>query len=301
MHMTGIACRLLICGLAFTGAALAEEPGAEPRAAVGEAPLKFPSPLGIHRGGRGLWPENTAYAYEQAAQRWPEALLEGDVHVSADGVAVMMHDHSLDRTTNGEGPIKKRTLAELKALDAAYDFTTDDGATFPLRGQGITIPTFEEGLRAAPTHHYLIELKDGVDVVAAALKAIRAADATDRVIIASFNPLFMNQLREQAPEIRTSFDTQTAMKMVMALRGPDWDTFKPVDDLLTYSPGLGKTMALQPEELAKIQAKGVAVQVHTINKEEEMREYLKLGVDSILTDYPDRLDKVIQEQQAGNK
>jgi len=266
-----------------------------------EAPLTFASPIGAHRGGRGLWPENTAYAYEQAAKRWPQILLEGDVQVTADGVAVMMHDRNVDRTTDGVGPLKRLTLAEVKQLDAAYDFTTDDGATFPLQGQGITVPTFEEGLRAAPNHQFLIELKDGNDVVAAAIKAIRDAGATERVIIASFNPIYMNQLREQAPEIRTSFDTNTAMKLVMALRGSDWETYKPLDDLLTFSPGLSNVMNLKPEEFGKIRAKGVAVQVHTINKEDEMREYLKLGIDSILTDYPDRLEKVMQEMKAAAK
>ena len=266
-----------------------------------ETPLTFASPMGAHRGGRGLWPENTAYAYEQAARRWPQMLLEGDVHVSADGVAVMMHDRNVDRTTDGVGPLKRLTLEELKQLDAAYDFTTDDGTTFPLRGQGITVPTFEEGLRAAPNHQFLIELKDGNDVVAAALKAIRDAGATERVIIASFNPLYMNQLREQAPEIRTSFDTNTAMKLVMALRGSEWDNYNPLDDLLTFSPGLSTAMNLKPEEFGKIRAKGVAIQVHTINKEEEMREYLKLGIDSVLTDYPDRLEKVMEELKAAKK
>lgn len=265
---------------------------------VAQEPLKFSTPLGAHRGGKALWPENTAHAFAKAAERWPDILLEGDVHLSADGVAVMMHDRDVDRTTNATGPLRTRTLAELQQLDAAYHFTTGNGASFPLRGQGITVPTFEEGLLAAPKHRYLIELKDGPEVVAAALKAIRAANATDRVIIASFNPVFMNQLREQAPEIRTCFDTQTAMKMVMALRGNAWDSFQPADDLLAFSPGLGKTLSLLPEEYGRIQAKGVAIQVHTLNKEEEIREYLNLGVDSILSDDPEMLERVIKEWKA---
>lgn len=267
---------------------------------VVKAPL-FASPLGAHRGGRGLWPENTAYAYEKAAARWADVLLEGDIHLSADGIAVIMHDRDVDRTTDGSGPIRTKTLEELKKLDAAYKFSEDGGKTFPLRGQGITVPTFAEGLAAAPNPHFLIELKDGTSIVEVALKVIREAKAEDRVIIASFNPLFMNQLRAQAPEIKTCFDTQSAMKLLLALRGTAWDAYVPTDDVLSFSPDLAKTMALKPEEYKTIQAKGIGIQVHTLNTEEEMRQYLELGVDSILSDYPDRLVKVIGEWRAAKK
>ena len=256
---------------------------------VAEEPLTFSTPLGAHRGGKGEWPESTTHAYEKAAALWPDILLESDLHLSADGVPVVMHDKTLDRTTDGTGPIGAKTLAELKELDAAYKFSTDKGATFPLRGQGVRIPTFAEALNSAPNHRFLVEFKDGIAIVDAAIAVIRELKAEDRVIIASFNPIFMKQLREKAPEIRTCFDTQTAMQLVLALRGPAWDAYTPVDDVLSFSPGLEKTMALKPEEMAAIQKKGIALQVHTLNTEEEMRKYLDIKVDSILTDYPSRL------------
>ncbi|MFM1918826.1 MAG: hypothetical protein RLZZ303_460 [Candidatus Hydrogenedentota bacterium] len=263
--------------------------------------IKLPSPLGAHRGGRAEFPENTAYAYREAAKRWPHILLEGDIHHSSDGVAVMMHDRDVDRTTNGSGPLRNMTLEQLQQLDAAYHFTTDDGKTFPLRGQGITVPTFAEGLKAAPNHWFLIEMKDGPNIVDATLAALRETGSEKRVIIASFNPIFMRQLREKAPEILTCYDTQGAMKMLLALRGTAWDAYVPESAMLTYSPGLEKTLALTPDELIKLQSKGIHIQMHTINDEQQMRRYLNLGVDSILTDYPTRLDAVLEERAGATR
>lgn len=265
-------------------------------AAADAVGVQLPSPLGAHRGGAGEFPENTAYAYEESAKQWPHILLEGDIHVSSDGVAVMMHDRDVDRTTDGTGPLRNKSLEELQQLDAAYKFSPDRGTTFPLRGKGIRVPTFTEGLLAAPDHWFLIEMKDGVGVVDAALASIAEAKAEKRVVIASFNPLFMNQLREKAPHILTCFDTQGAMQLLLALRGTAWDTYVPQADMLTYSPGLEKTLALTAEELVKVRAKGVHLQVHTLNTEEAMNKYLDLGVDSILTDYPSKLDVVLKSR-----
>jgi glycerophosphoryl diester phosphodiesterase len=261
--------------------------------ALAEEPLKLPSAVGAHRGGRGEFPENTLYAYQQCAERWPDVLLEGDIHQSADGVPVLLHDLTLDRTTNGTGKIASKTLDELRELDAAYNFTTDGGKTFPLRGKGITIPTLAEVLAATPTHYCLFELKGGPTVVDAVIAVIREANASSRVTLASFNPIYMKQLREKAPEISTCYDTQTAMQMVLALRSPNWEEYTPVAKMLTFSPSLLKTMSLTPEELLKIRAKGVHLQAHTLNSESAMNEYLDIGVDSILTDYPTKLAAVI--------
>lgn len=111
--------------------------------------------------------------------------LEFDLHVTADGVPVVHHDPTLDRTTDAAGPLAARTLAELRAVDAGARFTRDGGRTFPFRGTGVAIPTLDEVLGAFPGMPCLLELK-----VAAAAGPVRAAldrhGAADRVVIASF-------------------------------------------------------------------------------------------------------------------
>ncbi|MCP4421279.1 MAG: glycerophosphodiester phosphodiesterase, partial [Chloroflexi bacterium] len=111
-----------------------------------------------HRGWRGCYPENTMLAFEKAAEL-PIDGLEIDIHSTSDGVLVVFHDDSLERTTNGNGRIQDYTFAELQKLDAGYRFTPDDGQTFPFRGQGITIPILAEVFETFPRLWINIDIK----------------------------------------------------------------------------------------------------------------------------------------------
>ena len=96
-----------------------------------------------HRGGKGLWPENSLFAFERASALGVD-MLEMDLHLSSDGELVVIHNPTLDRTTNGDGPVAARSLAQLQALDAGYRWSADGGQSHPYRGQGVRIPTFTE-------------------------------------------------------------------------------------------------------------------------------------------------------------
>src|SRR5262245_46925820 len=114
-------------------------------------PVLAGGPLLIaHRGGSGLAPENTMAAFTRAVELWQPDMFELDVHASADGACVVIHDPTIDRTTNGAGPVASRSLAELQSYDAGYRFTADGGRTFPFRNQGVRIPTLDEVLSAFP-------------------------------------------------------------------------------------------------------------------------------------------------------
>ncbi len=253
--------------------------------------------LGAHRGGRHVWPENTVLAFSQAAERWPNALLEGDLLLSRDGEVVVIHDLTVDRTTNGQGFVSDLTLGELKQLDAAYHFTTDGGLTYPLRGSGVTIPTLKETLAAAPNHLFLFEMKEATGIAEATVKVIRDAQATDRCILASVSPVAMRWVRENAPEIATCYDHLEAIRMLAAYRDGDWENYAPVAQMLAISSGLEKQFNVTDEEISAIRKKGILYLVFTINNREEMKRLLLRGVDCILTDYPDVLEKVIREVQ----
>ena len=182
--------------------------------------VKTPGTIGIHRGGGRLWPEATLLAYTEGARQYPEALLEGDVRLTADGHVVMLHDATVDRTTNGTGPVSDMTLEQVRALDAGYRFTRDGGQTYPYRGQGLQIALFSEALESLPDRVFLIDLKAGTDLPAATIAVIRDADATDRVVLASFVPKLLDMAREMAPEIPTAFGYPDGRAMFAASPSP---------------------------------------------------------------------------------
>ena len=96
----------------------------------------------------------------------------------------MLHDDTVDRTTDGKGRINDLALEKVKTLDAGYRFTPDDGKTFPFRGKGITIPLFFEVLSSAPASRFLIEMKNQPGIVEPTVAALREANALDRVVLA---------------------------------------------------------------------------------------------------------------------
>ena len=104
-----------------------------------------------HRGGSLLRPENTLNAFESAAADWQADMLEFDVRATRAGHCVVIHDPTLERTTNGTGHVAAHTLAQLRELDAGYRFTADGGRTYPFRDCGIRIPTIDEVLERLPT------------------------------------------------------------------------------------------------------------------------------------------------------
>lgn len=255
-----------------------------------------PIRLAAHRGGAFLWPENTVFAYCSAAAAWPGVLLEGDALCTADGHVVILHDSTVDRTTNGTGRVTDLTLAQVKALDAGYRFTRDNGATYPHRGQGLTIPTFREALEAAPQSRFLIELKNQAEVPAAIVKDIVEADAFNRVILASFNPLLIAKVRTLNANVLTCYDILEGADMLEQLRSGHWADYRPQADMLAIADDLIESFHITPEEIRAIQAKGIPVLVHTVNAPDAMRTFLAQGLDSVLTDHPDRLAEVLTEK-----
>ena len=137
-----------------------------------------------HRGAAAHAPENTIVSFERAIADGADAI-EFDVHVSADGHAVVIHDPTLDRTTDATGPVANMTLDRIRAADAGARFTLDSGER-PYRGQGVRIPTLSEVLERFPALPMLIEIK-----TARARQAVRrtleAHDASSRCVIGSFD------------------------------------------------------------------------------------------------------------------
>lgn len=263
----------------------------------GPAPAKpyfqaLPPPVHLsHRGGAGLYPESTIYALERALSEWDTDVLEIDLVMSSDGHIVVIHDLTVDRTTDGTGLVSEKTLAELQALDAAYWFDPDEDGSYPLRGQGITIPTLEEVFTAFPDAYYNLEIKDPDAEYEEDLRDVVVAHGLrDRVCWGSSNDDSAERLRALDPEVAIYYPMQAATCFAFAvLDGNDPMVACPRHyDALNLPEG-GSTA----EVIAAAHANGIAVYTWTIDDQARMEALFALGVDGIITDRPDVLRAVI--------
>lgn len=260
-----------------------------------------------HRGGRALMPENTLEAYRNALSVGAESL-EGDLHATSDGVVVVSHDKTVDRCTDGTGKIKDMTFAQLRQLDAGYRFTTDNGATYPYRGKGLTIPTFEEVLNDAAINKapMVVEIKqEDPSIIKEVLDIIEAYNMQDRLVIGSFDKSSLDDIRAEAElrgmhiitslaedEVLTFFLTPLPVMLASGYTAPGKVLQVPTEYTLS---GLTVTV-INNSFMNKARYLGLKVQVWTINDADEMRSLIDdYKVDGIMSDNPILLESVINE------
>jgi glycerophosphoryl diester phosphodiesterase len=251
--------------------------------------------LVAHRGGAALAPENTLPAFELAERLGADAF-ELDVRLTADGEVVVFHDADTARLTGEPGAIEARTLAEVRALDAASRFTPDGGRTFPLRGRGVAPPTLRELLARFPRMRMNVEAKTADPALAAGLVAeVRAAGAIERVCIGSQLDDQAERLRALAPEACHFLPESAATALVMASRAEDptglpegWD----VADLPYRMEGTD-LVVLDRRTIEFLEGRGLAVFAWTVDDERDMRQLLADGIHGIMTDRPDLLARVL--------
>ncbi|MEZ4452892.1 MAG: glycerophosphodiester phosphodiesterase [Nannocystaceae bacterium] len=231
-----------------------------------------------HRGGGKLRPEETLIAYEHALMVGAD-VIEMDLHATADGAIVLMHDDTVERTTSGAGAIASMTLAELKALDAGYHFTPDGGRTFPYRGQGITVPTLDELLEALPGRVYLMEIKQtDPPIVDDVLAILHAHEVGTRVVIASFDTPTIEAVRAADPEIYTAMSLDEMVVLLDNLGNPDY---------AAPAPFVQSPWELSSAELVEwCHALGLKVHPWTVNSGAAMDDLIAREVDGIMTDDP---------------
>jgi glycerophosphoryl diester phosphodiesterase len=246
-----------------------------------------------HRGGKGLWPENTLYAFEQAVVMGVD-VLEMDVHSTADGVLVVMHDDTVDRTTDGTGPLLSFTLDELKALDAGYNWSPDDGGTFPYRGQSITVPTVEEVFAAFPTTPLNIEIKQAEPSITKPFcQLIRDYGMVDKVLVASFHQETMNEFRLECPEVATAAGEREVTVLFVLSKIYLDATYSPASQAVQVPEYRSGLHVLTTRFIDAAHDRNLQVHAWTIDDVDDMQRLIDLGVDGIITDYPDRLMDLI--------
>lgn len=252
-------------------------------------------PLTIaHQGGEQLWPSNTMLAYQNAVAMGVD-VLEMDLHQTVDGVLVLIHDDTVDRTTNGHGAVKEMTFADIQELDAGHYWTDDEGQSYPFRGQGVVIPSLQEVFVAFPDMPMNIEIKpDEAAVAAAFCQMIRDYDMTEKVLVGSFHDVALTAFRAACPEVATSM-TEAEIRPfwilnvvgLSALYRSPAEAFQ-VPERATL-PVLGEVTVLTKRFVRNAHHHNIAVHVWTINEVEDMERLLALGLDGIITDRPDRL------------
>jgi len=238
-----------------------------------------------HRGFSAAAPENTIAAV-RAAIAVQADMVEIDVTLTADDSIVVIHDETLDRTTDGSGEVSRFTLADLKQLDA--------GSWFDPSFAGERIPTLGEVLNVVDGRILLnVEIKSeavargGVSKVAA---AIQGHGMIDGVVVSSFSPAALQEMHSVAPEIRTAVLYNTE--------------FHKGQDAVEIVTGLGasvfniKRQRLTRKMLRRCREYGIPVGIYTVNKPRRMRRLVKKGINAIFTDHPDLLLEVVNPTHA---
>lgn len=246
-------------------------------------------PLNIaHRGASAVAPPNTLAAFRRAAELGADGV-ELDVHLSADGVPVVIHDFTVDGTTDGTGRVRGLPLAALRELDA--------GSRFDPAFAGERIPTLEEVFAEVGDRLLInVELKSmpgndypGLEAAVAAL--IRRHGLTDRVLVSSFNPFALRRFRRVMPEVPLGFLYEMVILSRLARRAVAWmphlqfQAIHPWWEMIT------------PETVRRAHAQGRRVVAWTVDDPAAMARLVEWGVDAIITNYPDRMSRYPSERR----
>jgi glycerophosphoryl diester phosphodiesterase len=248
-----------------------------------------------HRGGAGIAPENTLVAFREGLSVGA-GVLELDVHTTADGHVVVIHDDDVASTTQGTEPVREMTLAEIKRLDAGYWFSRDGRRTFPCRGQGIRIPTLVEVYDEFVEVPINVEIKGKrAGIEEAVWRVIEAADAQERTLVVSESMPTMRRFREVSGGRVATASSSVELIFFYILSGLGLGRFvRPRYQALQGPETFHGLRVVTPKLIRAAHERGLRVDVWTIDSEADMRRLLGFGVDGIMTDHPDILAELLQ-------
>ncbi len=243
-----------------------------------------------HRGAAGQCPENTLLSFETALAAGAQ-ILESDIHISRDGVPILLHDPSLERTCDARGPASDLRWEELRTLDAGHHFVDERGDA-PYRGKNVGIPSLEQAFERFPEARFNLEIKCPGEVgIRATLDLIERFDRADRTLLAAGDDDIMKDLRAALAHSDVEPAVGASLREIVAA----------IQSALGQAPMPEGVMALQipstfanqplatPEFIDHAHAEGVQVHVWTINELAEIESLLDVGVDGIVTDHPGRM------------
>ncbi len=247
-----------------------------------------------HRGGAGVWPENTLYAFRHAYELGVD-VLELDVHSTADGQIVVIHDDSVDRTSNGSGKVEDMTLADLRKLDFSTKFLPAANRASVQNGR-VGILTLQEVFAQFPDCYINIEIKtDSPQFASRVIDLINWSGMIDRVLLNSFHPRIAKIIEQQAEGIAKGASKAEIRQMVILSRLGLAKLHRPAANAYQVPVSRNGVEIVTPAFVRAAHDLGQEVHVWTIDDSTEMRRLLKMGVDGIMTDRPDILAEVLKE------
>jgi glycerophosphoryl diester phosphodiesterase len=250
-----------------------------------------------HRGASALAPENTIEAFRLAVEAGAGGL-ELDVHMTRDGHIVVIHDATVDRTTNGFGAVSEMTFDELRRFDAGHNFSPDGGPTRPYRGRGVRVPTLGEVLEEFPGVAVNIDIKAGTPgIEETVFSVLREADALGRVLVVSIPHATVKRFRKvSGGHVSTGASKREIGVFFISSRLGLERLVRPAYDTVQVPLRHRGIPVVTPRFVRAAHARGVRVDAWTINQADEMRRLLDLGVDVIMTDRPGTLAEVLENR-----
>ncbi len=242
-----------------------------------------------HRGASGLAPENTLAAFQQAIDLGVDRI-EMDLRLSIDGEVVIIHDKTIMRTTNGWGSVRKLSLKRLQKYSAGSWFHPDFSAE--------RVPTFREVLELVQGRAtLLLEVKDGSPyhhgIEQNIIQLINEFKAHDWCIIQSFNDRVLGNFRK-LPELQSDMQKLfEAFIPVAPFYGGSRFSYKRIRTYNFAEEVNINYRYVNPRVVRKVHELGKKVNVWTVNQPENLQKYVEMGVDGIITDFPDRLNKIL--------
>lgn len=256
-----------------------------------------PHPLVFaHRGGRALGPENTLVALDAGLAAGADGL-ELDVRLTRDGDAVVIHDATLDRTTDATGPVRARTAGELARVDAGCRFE-QDGAR-PWQGQGVGVPRLVDVLRRYPDRRLIIELKDHDAELGHAVAAIlrQHGGDLDRLCIGGFGAPSVDACRSALPGMASSAHVREVRRALYA-SWLGWPVRTQAYGGYQIPEVRGRLRVVSRRFIRAAHRAGHHVQVWTVNETADMHRLLDWGVDALITDVPDVAARLVSERRS---
>ena len=236
-----------------------------------------------HRGFSGKYPENTLLAFQKAIEAGADGA-ELDVQLTKDGEVVIIHDETIDRTTDGKGYVVDYTYDELSKFDASYIYRGQMGFN--------KIPTLREYFELVKDLDFItnIELKTGINeylgIEEKVYDLIKEFKLEKKVIISSFNHFSVLRMKKIAPELKYGFLSE------------DWiinaGAYTASHDVQCYHPRFNN---LIPEVVEELKKNGLEINTWTVNKEEGIRDLINKKIDILIGNYPDLIKQIINENK----
>lgn len=243
-------------------------------------------------------PENTIAAFDHGLALGADGL-ELDVRLTRDGAVVVLHDDTLERTTNGRGPVRACSLDDLRSVDAGYWFKPDDaGHHFPYRGAGLFVPVLGDVLSRYAGIPLIIELKQNFPELAyRVIDVLRAAGAVEGAALGSFYSRVLRAARRYEPAIRTGAAREET-RWALYRSWVRWPLGRPAYAEFQVPERSGRTTIVTRRFVAHAHRAGIAVKVWTVNDPDDMRRLLSWRVDALISDRPDLAVPIVRNALA---